>query len=296
MKYCIKCGNALVDDACFCDKCGARMPERINPQATPAQQPAPQANYSQPVQSSAQAPQQPRPAAQNPRRKPKKKKKNTGAIIAVIAVVAILLASIGSCSEKKFQEQGYGQDDSFEYTPYDGGDSYEDSDDSFLDTIIYTKGAVENGSYINKWANMRFDIGNEWTEGTYDQYAAFEGDGKTECGLLLSDEVGGKQLTIGFEKLDGVNLLISEDEYLDVVVDGMKNQFTGTGLTCIVSDYYDYPVANKTFRSVKISFEGVGMVQQIHVCNYDGYMIFVMAMAQSEYDAISTVNDIVTAE
>ena len=325
MKICPNCNNMVADNSAFCDKCGARFtaPEAVqapnyqqpvnnsfqqpvnlgyqqaannDPQQTvyigyqqsdnsAYQQPV-NTGYQQPVNNAYQQPvnnayQQPanngyyqqayQPAPSQP------KKKNGGLVIGIVVAVLAVLAIIGISAEKVFQNMGSG---SSTYEP-----SY---------SISYNNGILADGVYTNEWANIRFDAVDPWTDGTDEEYAAYEGDPNTECGVILDDAVNGKQLSICFEKLTGANVLITADTYLDIVSDGLGESYNDSGLPCQLSEYYDTTIAGETYRTLRISFDGLESVQDLHVRKHDGYIIFIGIVAQSSLDADLVANNIHT--
>lgn len=302
MKVCYNCNNTLEDSAQFCDKCGARLVDQ-NPTPTGHyQQPVnntPNGYYQQPVNNANYTQQAYQPVS------PKQpKKKNTGLIVGIVAAALVVLAIIGSSAEKAFQEQGYGSsnvDDTPSYTfadiiaPSINTEATESQEDT-TDAVSYTTGTFADGVYINEWANLRYDAGSIWTDGCADEYASYEGDPNTECGVILNDSTNGRQFVICFEKLTGVNVLIDEDTYLDAATSGLKDQYASMSLTCEMSDYYDTTIAGEKYRTVRMSFEETTMVQDFHVRKLDGYIVFIAATAQNDSDAVAAVNNVRTVD
>lgn len=299
MKVCPNCNNTVEDSAIFCDKCGTRFAVQSNAQVNYAQQPNNQVNYTQQQYNYAAN----QPQYQQPIQQPTQpKKKNTGMIIGIVAAVLIVLAIIGSIAQKAFQDQGYG-DGGNDYTPsYNFGtndsssndDTSSTTDNNVSDVKAYNKGSMVDGWYVNEWANMKFDANSNWTDGSADEYGSYEGDPNTECGVILNDTANGKQLVICFEKLNGPSASVTEAAYLDIITDGLKQQYSDANLTCNIADYFDTTIAGETFKTAKITFEEGPLVQEFHVRKYDSYMIFVAVTAQSSFDASSTANNIRT--
>ena len=300
MKVCPNCSNTVEDSAVFCDKCGTRFAVQNNNPVNYTQQPTNQPNYVQQPQYNNGAVQ---PQYQNVTPQTPPKKKNTGMIIGIVAAVLVVLAIIGSIAQKAFQDQGYGDGGGNNSTPsynFGVGDSSEDDDDltsnnDVSDVKTYNMGSVEDGWYVNDWANMRFDT-NGWTDGSADEYASYDGDPNTECGVILNDATNGKQLVICFEKLNGPSASVTESAYLDIITEGLEQQYADANLSCTVNDYFDTTIAGETFKTARITFEGSPLIQEFHVRKYDGYIVFVAVTAQSGFDASSTANNIRTIE
>lgn len=312
MKVCPNCNNMVEDSAAFCNTCGTRFAVQNNNPANYPQQPINQPNYAQQPQYNYATNQ---PPYQNAPQTPPKKK-NTGMIIGIVAAVLVVFAIIGSVAQKAFQEQGYG-DGGDDYTPpYSSGttdsSSNEDTDTTTENStsgitgsstsaatdngaagvMTYSKGSMKDGWYINEWANMKFDANSNWTNGSADEYSSYEGDPNTECGIILNDAKNGKQLVICFEKLNGPSASITEEEYLDILTGGLKQQYENASLTCTVADYCNTTIAGETFKTARITFAEASTIQQFHVRKYDGYIIAIAAMAQDSFDVSSTVNNI----
>lgn len=220
------------------------------------------------------------------------KKKNTGKIIGIVAVVLVVLALIGSVAQKTFQEQGYGDSGDNNDTPAFNVDS--EDDNNISDVKTYTKGAVVDNWYVNEWADIRFDT-TGWTTGTAEQYAAFESDPNTECGIILIDG-NNNVLSISFEKLTGANALISETGYLDVITEGLQKEYAASNISSTVSDYSDKTIAGETYKSVRVSLNDGLVIQDCFVLELDGYMICISVTVQDGFDASSIINNIRTAE
>lgn len=299
--YCYKCGTKLEDGATACYTCGApqkgnntvvdaNMEEKTYgvfsgniPQPQPPQQPQYQPQY----QAQYQPQYQPQPVT------PPKKKK-TGLIIALIAASLVVMAIIGMLVEKLFQEQGYGTDNGDDYYGFGDIGGVSGNHNTTGDIVEYTKGTLENGRYTNNWANLRVDITGDWTNGSSEEYAAYEVDSRTECGVIINDTTKGKNLTIGFEQLIGVDALMSEDEYLDVLAANLVAEYAALNLTCHIGAYSTTTIAGEQYRTMRATFDGQTLVQEFHVRKLDGYIIFVIATAQDGLGMFGMLSNINT--
>lgn len=54
-------------------------------------------------------------------------------------------------------------------------------------TTPYTKGEVSDGAYVNEWANLKFDLGEDWVVGSSDEHKTVESEG-VECGLVAESD------------------------------------------------------------------------------------------------------------
>lgn len=153
----------------------------------------------------------------------------------------------------------------------------------------YTKGAITDGKYVNKWADLQVTISGDLANASAEDYASFE-DAKTESGLVLTNDDRSKQLAIVFEKLEKS---ISDEEYLNVISTALKSQYESIFGKCDVSNY-EATVAGRTYASVKISIENA-LTQTIHVRIVDGYAIAVLATAQNNFDAAAIIANVQAA-
>lgn len=302
MKVCPNCHNAVEDGVLFCDKCGTKVDAQNSVQNGYVQQPVNNVNYAQPTYNYGvnQQPYQPAP-------QPQPKKNNTGLIVGIVVAALLVLAGIGFAAEKIFQSQGYGSSDDTKPS-YTSGDS--DNTSTTADNVTenqttttknndansYDKGSFADGVYVNNWANLRCEAGTIWTHGGADEYAAYEADPNTECGVILNDTANGKQLVICFEKLTGASIFINEKGYLDVVSDSLKEEYAGMNINVEMSEYYDTTIAGEKYKTVRINFVGTTVVQDIHVRKLDNYIIFIGVTSQSNFDAAAVVNNIRTAK
>lgn len=295
MKVCPNCRNIVEDSAIFCDKCGTRLTAQNNSQVDYSQQLNNKIYTQQSNNFESNQPQYQQPIVVQ---KTQLEKKNTGMIIGIIAVVLIILSIIGIVAQKNFQDKGFENDTRNDYTTsYDfaiNSSSANDDTSSDYNVNTYNKGSVVDGWYVNEWANIRFDTNGGWTEGSAEEYSSYEGDSKTECGIILKDSDNDKQLVICFEKLNEPNVSVTEEEYLDIFTGSLKQQYEDVNITYIVDNYFDTTIAGETFKTAKFSFDGNTMIQTFHVRKCDDYIIFVAIMAQDNTEASSIANNIRT--
>ncbi len=292
MKLCHHCGGDIADTAVFCEHCGEQQDRQADmTAATDMAAPTP------PVK--------------------RKKKWVTWLVIGIVATVVIGIAAsvvlsiavfrmrdmytnslIGDASMQ--EELSEMQEDLFEeeYSVDEPGEDKADGNTVSVPAVEagdgrYTKGEITDGWYVNPWANLCFDTRGDWVQAGEDDYSLFDDDPRTECGLILNDVYTGKQITICFERLDGINALISEEEYLDIVTADVEEQYTEElDFPCKVSEYSDTTIADKPFKTVKITFDGTTVVEVIHVYKYDNYMMYIQIVAQNLFDATDVVDQV----
>lgn len=297
MKECPMCHNLIEDDAAFCDRCGARLDQNQAGKGTGTQQPSgwnpgtPPQGYS-PYGNSAQG-------------QTSAPKRNKGMIIGIVAAVLIILAIIGSLSQSflqhRDQDKTAGSDgESFSQNtgkaPQTGTDDSTVTDQDTAESVPYSKGSVVDGWYVNDWANMQVDTtAGDWSFGSQEEYSSYEGDGKTECGLILDDNTNGCQLVICFEALTWLNASTTEEECLDTITTGVKEVYDDAGITYSMDDYYASYLAGETFQTAKITLNDGALTQIFLVRKYDDHMIYVIASAQDSTVAESVLSNVIAA-
>lgn len=309
MKYCPNCGSIAEDNAVFCTQCGNHF-------APAPQQAAPQ----QPVYAQQQAaPQQPMYAPQQPMYAPAPQKKNRGVFIALIIVIVLLLAVGGFFAFQYFFSDSDKDDPKPDHettlstlAPWNDVDSGLNSDDQ-VDRPLpsettppatnspettpsattppatnppvvlgYTKGSIENGYYVNEWANLKIQTsghwsGLNWDVGTDEAYASYQ-NASTDCGLILAERYAGYQVAIAFEDLTASNPSISESEYMDIILDGLISVYSSSGIEySVLSSYWSYNLCGNSYLTGGVSLAAgeTSFVQVFLTRKLDDHIIFI---------------------
>lgn len=237
-KQCKSCGSNVPNDANFCQMCGGAY-FTINNQ-TPIQQ-----NYNQTWQH-------PIPQNQPP-------KKKTGLTIGIIVAVLIVLAGIGELAERVFQELGYGDNNSEETS----------------EKLYYSKGTFDGSIYENKWADIKFELPEGYSNADLDLYNAAE-DSNTECGMyFMADDTMG-MICICYEKLPSFPVY-DEEKYLDLAMKSLENL---SGITYEIPDTYTTAnIGGYAYAKAECAFNnGYGdFANTFYVRKLDDYMIIISA-------------------
>ncbi len=280
MKYCPNCGTAAEDNAVFCTQCGnhfAPAPQQAAPeQPVYAQQ---QAAPQQPVYAQQQAaPQQPMYAPQQPMYAPAPQKKNRGVFIALIIVIVLLLAVGGFFAFQYFFS------DSDKDDRVDRPLTSETTPPATNPPVVlgYTKGSIENGYYVNEWANLKIQTsghwsGLNWDVGTDEAYASYQ-NASTDCGLILAERYAGYQVAIAFEDLTASNPSISESEYMDIILDGLISVYSSSGIEySVLSSYWSYNLCGNSYLTGGVSLAAgeTSFVQVFLTRKLDDHIIFI---------------------
>ena len=131
----------------------------------------------------------------------------------------IVLGIIGAIAGSNNSNSSTGNNNSSGYHNQESEDNKE--------KIEFTPGAVTDGSYINEWLNIRFEIPEGYPEGGEDFFEdALSENPESAMGYCSLDVLTGKQLSVVFENAaKGV----SEKTYLEAIVRSIKSQWSESG-------------------------------------------------------------------
>ena len=273
-KQCKFCGSNVPNDAKFCQVCGGA--DFVINNQTPNQP-----NYNQTWQP---------PVPQN---QPKKKK--TGLVIGIIAAVLIVLAGIGMLAEKAFQEQGYGDNtgNNGDYNYNIGGDTNNNSEET-PEKLYYSKGTFDGSVYVNKWADIKFELPQGYSNADLATYNTAE-NSNTECGMyFMADDTMGL-IYICYEKLPSFPVY-DEEKYLDSAMKSLQNvsgvtyEIPNTYTTANIGGYA-YAKAECTFNNSNGDFANTFYVRKL-----DDYMIVISAIGANPSSNDALVNYITNAK
>lgn len=309
-KQCKACGANVPNEARFCQKCGASdfmmfEPEQTNvldstyvqynipPVASSNNQYdtiPPAVNQNTQYQNIQYQNYQQAPEIQQNWQTPvqpiQPKKKKTGLIIGIVAAVVLVLAGIGSLAEKAFQNQGYEEPyDDYDYNMDDTYDDYE--------TVEYTKGYFDGTTYINEWADIKFDIPDGFVEGDDTMYASAE-TATADCGIYFVAEDAMSLIYICFEGLPAVPAY-DEESYLDVAMPTLESQ---TEIIYQTPDTYKIvDIAGNNYTAADCNFKNgyYEGVQSFYVRKIDDRMVFICATGVSVEENEALVNMITSA-
>lgn len=147
------------------------------------------------------------------------------------------------------------------------------SDSSSVD---FTKGEVKDGYYVNEWADIKFEITDDFPEGSKNAYAIFENNGM-ECGYVCYDTMTGKILVIGF---GDAGKFSSEEMALENAMQGGLSALEEEGFDYEFSDTYKMDFGGNEFLCTEMEIDGVKFV--VGVKKIDGKMVFFEVFAQED--------------
>lgn len=291
-KICSDCGFNVDFEAKFCPNCGSNRfraleeteettlltPEdspfnRNNQQNFAAQQgdfqtmPGGAQQYNMPVNSA-----------------PAKKKSAKPALIGVIVVIVLIVLGVtGTIVEKAAQARDSGISD-----PVDT-DFFDETDDLNEQGVAFTTGRIEDGYYINEWANIKFKT----TEDIYDipeAHSNYESE-REQCGFAAVNEKSGEQFIISFEDLSDYSFM-DDKKYLSAMKTTLNSSFDESGFTAGESQDGSVTIAGKNYLTYEQTMFNVNDVElKIKVCvriQGDKAIVF-MLMSQSD----EFMNDII---
>lgn len=312
-KQCKACGANVPNEARFCQKCGSSDFMMVEPEQTsvldnnyiqyntvpPVANPNNQYNTVPPVVNQnnqyqnvnypnyQQTPQM-QQNWQTPVQPIQPKKKKTGLIIGIVAGVLAFLVVVGVIiGVVASQDNGY-NDDYYNDYDYNMDDTYDD-----YDTVEYTKGYFDGTTYINEWADIKFDLPDGFVEGDDTMYASAE-TATADCGMYFVAEDAMSLIYICFEGLPAVPAY-DEESYLDVAMPTLESQ---TEIIYQTPDTYKtvdiagniYTVADCNFKNGY--YEGV---QSFYVRKIDDRMVLICATGVSVEENEALVNMITSA-
>lgn len=263
-KQCISCGSNVPNDAKFCHVCGGA-------EFIISNQTFNKSNDNQTWQS---------PVPQN---QPKKKK--TGLIIGIIAVVLMVLAGIGMVAEKAFQEMGYGNNTG-NNDDYNINGNINNNSGEISEKLYYSKGTFDGSVYVNKWADIKFELPEGYSNADLAAYNAVE-NSNTECGMYFMADDRMSLIYICYEKLPSFPVY-DEEKYLDSLMKSLQNV---SGVTVEIPDSYTTMYINGySYAKAECAFNnGNGnFMNTFYVRKIDDYMvgISVIGVNPSSNDAL----------
>ena len=92
----------------------------------------------------------------------------------------------------------------------------------------YTPGAIEDGEYIHRWADIRFEITDKWVPNDPSTLGRYKND-TTDCGFASVDNMTGDLFVIQFENVSG-KFIFDEGDYIDVLESNFNNIYDRYGV------------------------------------------------------------------
>ena len=156
--------------------------------------------------------------------------------------------------------------------------------------LSYEKGAVVDGVYTNRWANLEFDVPDAFPEADSYVYDVYNATGQgAEYGFVSQNLISGRSYLVFFEPVsDGV----TDVEYMDAFIESYIYGVELAGSTVDVYEYYYGVLAGDDYLVCCANVKENGVWEYICVRIYDGYAIAVVASSTDENEVIDTLNSI----
>lgn len=148
--------------------------------------------------------------------------------------------------------------------------------------VKYSKGHIQNDSYINEWANISLKFPDGYNVAPSDYYGVFEADDPTDCGLYLIDDenrIFAIMYTEPFADKSQTDLL---DETVGYVSDALRQEMSNDfDIKCEVrDDYRDISIAGKNFKAADLIVESptAQCVESLYVTKVDDRFFYIIAL------------------
>lgn len=276
-RKCLSCGNEVSEQAVFCPKCGKKITvenvavnqQGYNTQQTYGEQQVygnqPTSNinpaYLNPAMHGGMMPQMKRPV-----------KKGMqwwhillivlGVLFGVVLVGSVLITVVGIISE-----------------------SVES------DKAPYSEGEIVNGWYVNEWADIQFEITEEWPAADESVYKGYENE-VTDCGFVSQNIISGSQLALLYEEVNGQIINVTEEKYLMICKENISKELDELGLNYEIGEAFEIKIAGETYKALKIDYASGMLYQYICVRKIDEYMVSIIVSSMDETEIQSVLSDI----
>lgn len=271
-RVCVVCGTAVGENISFCPVCGGERFVYSGGESTEYISNA--QGYGTGTQGAYYPPQQP-------------KKGNrlmwifivAGVLIAAVVTTVVLMTAKGDSKEDKKASGGEETESSAPNT-----ESNVDSNTTSAlapqgsDKIVYTKGGIENGAYLNSWAGLKLDM-TGWTEANEYTYGLFE-NATTDCGLVVYSE-NVDQLVVGFEDLRIYGGAYDEVKYMAALVSSLTSAISAQGVEYTENQGEFISLGGERYFAKLITIPSNGANQYICTRILDDRAIFITASSQS---------------
>ena len=155
-------------------------------------------------------------------------------------------------------------------------------------------GKVEANKYVNKFVGISCELGTDWTYMTDaeirknkeaalgamgDDYAEAIENATTFTDMMATHKNQTDTVNITFEKLTGVNTLMSEEKYAEASKDSLKGALESMGMTNVVITTGTAPFAGKDHSYVAVSaqYSGIPVYERMAVVKSSNYMVVIVA-------------------
>lgn len=196
-----------------------------------------------------------------------KKRKKKGVKIAVIVIALLALIGVGIFIAQKVL----------------------DKNSENPKRPAYTTGRIENGVYINEWADIQLEMKDDWSISQMDMsssgYAMMK---NADCAFKITNDIGENAILCFAPVIEGTT---AEKALEDTERDLINN----LGLEMLVSSgCYEEEFAGKTYTICDISYQtqGVYVAQRMAVCIQDDKMIIFVISVVEDSELLELLSEI----
>lgn len=291
VKKCLNCGTVLKETDNYCQRCGSSEAVYDNSNNSEYVQQnygdynsQPYQQFQQPVYNSGITnDQQQNPY--NPFPQTVAKKKKTGKRIATVFASIVIICIVSVIINVIFEKNGIGNSSMI-------------NDNSETSGYSYTGGTVGNGYYVNEWANIKFEITDEWPQLKEEDFnGTFESTYNEEIGFCSLNELNGKVFLVSFINNSSFLVNYTADEYIKSFYDDISKTYLDEGIILDADEITDIVIADENFRVMNISFHGPAstVYQSICVRELDNRFIVISVSATDKDTITERLNTIVKA-
>lgn len=169
-----------------------------------------------------------------------------------------------------------------------------DYTEEITEKIYYSEGTFDGSVYENKWADIKFEMPEGFSNADLADYSSVE-NASTECGMYFIADDTMSLIYICYEKLPS-SPVYDEEEYLDAAMKLLKN---ASGVTYTIPNTYSTTtIGGYTYTKADCGFNnGNGdFLNTFYVRKLDGYMICISAIGVNSASNDALVSNITTVK
>lgn len=210
-------------------------------------------------------------------------------LLIVVGVLAVLLIVFGIIG---VMHKGGAFNNDLSYSDDYDVSSMDTEDDTFTS---YTKGEIVDGWYVNEWANIKFEITDDWPQSKSDVYDSLT-DTYTDCGFASVDNLIGKEFIVFYEDISRSLVEYDAEKYMEAAISNQKERCNNQGINAQFSDLRSTTIAGETYCFSKTSFESNGVVLYICARILDQRAIVFMVSSTDESEITEALNSVETVK
>ncbi len=144
----------------------------------------------------------------------------------------------------------------------------------------YDRGTIQDGVYINQWANLRYEIPDGWEE-----LSAFETAADTV--FAIQNPYSGENLQVVFEGVPDSVKDLTEKRYLEILQEDLRDYYADSDYELLFGSIYDETVAGESYKAMTTTLEGKDVIQKAYVRKLGSYMIVIVAAVAEDNNTLA---------